>query len=206
MQSLLKLCKNKWLITMVTFICTITALLSVTFSWFSSSGSEVNKFATNFGFQVDLVDKFTPPNELKNETTIAKEVTASNTGTMDAFVRVMIFPSIVKNGKPLQATIGKEVIIENLDTTKWKYGDDGYYYYLGLLAPGEIAPNLFSKVKLSVVGAEYENASFDIVAKTEAIDTNGFHYRESWWNDANKPVVGSPLEEIDNQLEPLRKL
>ncbi|MBO0412867.1 hypothetical protein JZO81_17570 [Enterococcus hulanensis] len=174
-----------------------------TFAWFTTSDSMQNKFKSgNPLFDVALVDDFTSPNELTPETEISKVVAAKNTETIDAFVRMMVFPAALKDGEPFEVQLEDHVQLIGLDTSKWKDGKDGYFYYLDKLAPGETSSNLFEKVKLIIPNDQkdnYKDVTFDIVAKTEAIHTKKYDYRISWWG-TDDPQTAEPLKTIDETL------
>lgn len=174
-----------------------------TFAWFTTSDSMQNKFKSgNPLFDVALVDDFTSPNELTPETEINKVVAAKNTETIDAFVRMMVFPAALKDGEPFEVQLEDYVQLIGLDTSKWKDGKDGYFYYLDKLAPGETSSNLFEKVKLIIPNDQkdnYKDVTFDIVAKTEAIHTKKYDYRISWWG-TDDPQTAEPLKTIDETL------
>lgn len=174
-----------------------------TFAWFTTSDSMQNKFKSgNPLFDVALVDDFTSPNELTPETEINKVVAAKNTETIDAFVRMMVFPAALKDGEPFEVQLEDHVQLIGLDTSKWKDGKDGYFYYLDKLAPGETSSNLFEKVKLIILNDQkdnYKDVTFDIVAKTEAIHTKKYDYRISWWG-TDDPQTAEPLKTIDETL------
>lgn len=174
-----------------------------TFAWFTTSDSMQNKFKSgNPLFDVALVDDFTSPNELTPETEINKVVAAKNTETIDAFVRMMVFPAALKDGEPFEVQLEDHVQLIGLDTSKWKDGKDGYFYYLDKLAPGETTSNLFEKVKLIIPNDQkdnYKDVTFDIVAKTEAIHTKKYDYRISWWG-TDDPQTAEPLKTIDETL------
>lgn len=174
-----------------------------TFAWFTTSDSMQNKFKSgNPLFDVALVDDFTSPNELTPETEINKVVAAKNTETIDAFVRMMVFPAALKDGEPFEVQLEDHVQLIGLDTSKWKDGKDGYFYYLDKLAPGETSSNLFEKVKLIIPNDQkdnYKDVTFDIVAKTEAIHTKKYDYRISWWG-TDDPQTAEPLKTIDETL------
>ncbi|MBO0458810.1 hypothetical protein JZO77_18915 [Enterococcus hulanensis] len=174
-----------------------------TFAWFTTSDSMQNKFKSgNPLFDVALVDDFTSPYELTPETEINKVVAAKNTETIDAFVRMMVFPAALKDGEPFEVQLEDHVQLIGLDTSKWKDGKDGYFYYLDKLAPGETSSNLFEKVKLIIPNDQkdnYKDVTFDIVAKTEAIHTKKYDYRISWWG-TDDPQTAEPLKTIDETL------
>ncbi|GCF95683.1 hypothetical protein NRIC_35740 [Enterococcus florum] len=58
-------------------------------------------------------------------------------------------------------------------TPKWVYNkDDGWFYYTEALKPSAETPDLLKKLHFdSGMGKEYDNASYDLVVKMEAIQT-----------------------------------
>lgn len=190
--------------TLVIFGFSIVTFL--TLAWFTTADSIQNKFKSgNLLFDVILVDDFETPNQFEPDREFKKVVAAKNTEDVNAFVRILVFPAAIKDGEPFEVNWGDQVQPVGLDTTKWKDGKDGYYYYLDVLGPGETTPNLFEKVKLILPNAQkakYEGVTFDIVAKTEAIHTKSYDYRLSWWGNKNAQTV-EPLRTIDSTLENL---
>ena len=202
-----KLRKLKPVIFVFSLVYAIGMLLGSTFSWFTSSDDRINEFRNNMPvFSAQVVDVFDPANPWK--TGDNKEVSAVNTGEKDAFVRIMVLPVIMNGSTPLQARIGEEIEITFLDiynsvsnpTGKWVDGNDGYYYYLDVLEPGETAqPYLFKKVELkSGLPTEYDDATLKIEVKMEAVGIDAYEYRKAWWND--ETATGNLLT-VDNILK-----
>jgi hypothetical protein len=137
-------------------------------------------------------------------------VGAVNTKTVPAFVRLVVEPRIVMaDGKTvLPAALGTQVMISDLNTTDWRYGNDGFYYYLHILQPGQstdaIGQNLFNAVHFSTTGlpAEYAGAQLKIEVKCEAVRAVRWDYRLFWWGSDSAPV-GNPLQGIDTLLSNL---
>ncbi|MGL4608018.1 MAG: hypothetical protein ACRCU3_11200 [Eubacteriaceae bacterium] len=183
-------------------IVTLAALLLMgTFAWFVASDSIVNAFKAQFIFNVNLEESFTPRESVKDGETIEKRVSVTNTRDVEAFVRVMVFPVITKDGKPLEAQIGNQIELKNLNTTQWIDGEDGYYYYLKTLKKGETAETLFTDVVMNFKGnTSYEDGLLEIIVKSEAIDTNQYNYRLSWWGNLEAPTSPKRLA-VDDQLK-----
>jgi len=92
------------------------------------------------------------------------------------------------------------------DGKMWADGGDGYYYYLGLLNPGQTtAQPLFTSVTLAPdLGPEYNNATMKIGIKLEASEAVRAKYRDGWWrNGDNPPASPAALIPIDNTLKDL---
>ncbi|OEG11720.1 hypothetical protein BCR21_09940 [Enterococcus ureasiticus] len=154
--------------------------------------------------QTKVKEIFTEPATIKPNESVIKKVTVENTGTVNQFVRVMLHPEIrLESGEStrlLPSKIGEEVLLD-LNFTNWKFGEDGYYYYLNVLKPGEsnAAENLFTEIKLkNDLGLEYHKAAFSLLIKVEAINCSQYAYRDAWWQ-GDTPSSGV-LQAIDKQL------
>ncbi|MEO1772685.1 hypothetical protein [Candidatus Enterococcus ferrettii] len=145
----------------------------------------------------------------KNNTWVEKKVGVKNTGTMNQFVRVMVFPEIRVEEKEnyvlLSSNIGHDVKVANGSKVEqipstWRKGEDGYYYYLKALEPGtSTKDNLFEFVRLeSGQDSRFNNAKFIITIKVEAINCVAEAYRQAWWN-GQSPANGE-LKTIDEEL------
>jgi len=186
--------------------CAIVFTVTGTFAWFTSFDSVHNRFrAALFGYAVRLVDLFeTPENPPGPGDNVDKTVGVSNTGDLPVFTRVLVFPVITASDGAtlLEANIGDQVQVA-LNSANWKDGNDGYFYYLGTLYPGNTTENLFSSVTLSPgLDSRYRNANLRIEVRAEYTDTKAWHYREAWWNTTSRPT--SPAyAAIDDILSPL---
>lgn len=229
MQKKIKmLFRNKPTIGIIASICTIIFVLASTFAWFSGTAARDNEFKTDFDFDVELVDEFEKQETVEPEQLVPKKVGVFNPEELAAFVRVMVFPvayQTTDDGQvPLPITDGIELVYDDANTTttfeenKWQLGDDGYYYYLGTLAPGQTKEQvdndeldsqiLFKGVTIKFKDDEtketYRDASFRIVVKSEAVDARNGEYRVSWWNtDKDTAQVNDPLKTIDEVLQTL---
>jgi len=150
-----------------------------------------------FSFSAAAVDLFDSNNPWVTDN---KLVTARNTGNQGAFVRILIFPTIVsKDGYPLPAKIGDEILIPDLNTTNWMFGDDSKYYYLDVLKEGETAPWLFQNVQLSdavKTNPDYAECNLKIDIVMEAIAAKP-GWTDAWWS---MPPASGPELTIMNTL------
>lgn len=163
-----------------------------------------NKFQIS-NLETKVEEVFNSPTSIKPGDSVQKEVAVKNTGTSSQFVRVMVQPEIKvtidDNLVLLPSEIGKEIVLDGLNTTDWKLGEDGYYYYLYKLDPSETTKTkLFTKVILnSALNNIYNNASFTMLIKVEAINTFDTNYRQAWWQVKTAPTTVN-LKAIDNAL------
>ena len=137
--------------------------------------------------------------------TITKEAWVENSGDIPAFVRVMVLPTLVAmDGVTFLET---PIIYENLNTTDWKDGGDGYYYYLDVLEPGGATPPLFDAVAMDPdIGSAYPQAKLTVTLLCETVEIGKYHYRKAWWPD-NPGGVGLPasLALVDGVLSALAR-
>ena len=109
---------------------------------------------------------------------ISKHVTVENTGRSPAFVRIGLTPGI--NDDNLSAA---DCIQLNINRDSWTL-QEGYYYYMEILYPGQTTPELFTQV--TFVGDKVTNAylgklfSLDVAAQAIQSDHNGDNPLEAW--------------------------
>ena len=140
-----------------------------------------NTFTVGYN-EVEIVEDFTPPPELKPGVSFQKEVAVSNTGPVDCFVRVL---SLFSNSD-------MEAICDvNYNTTDWVYNEtDQYWYYKHSLKAGETTKPLFDTVKIHDDVSEAEIKAFDIIVYTESYQDSGefSNYQDAWDHfQINKP-------------------
>lgn len=146
--------------------------------------------------------------EISKNQSVGKDVTIKNMGTINQFVRVMVLPEVranvtgdASNKQVLPLVVGTDLLLENLNTSEWKDGGDGYYYYIKeALEPKKSTTSLFTAVKLSnSLSNQYHEAEFALSLKVETINCNETAYRQAWWQ-GNTPTA-QPLKAIDDALK-----
>ena len=126
-------------IRIVTLIVALTLILGaavgVAIAYLTSTpGGVVNTF--NPGVVTGVINE---EFDLLNK----KEATVENTGNVDAYVRVAVVGvEIEKDEDDNIVVIGSYDVSSYIDSTNWQLLDDGYYYYKGIVAPGDETPNL----------------------------------------------------------------
>ena len=112
--------------------------------------------------------------------TVSKVVNVKNTGTVDCIVRVRIDKSWGENDPggifTVDPSLPTDNIHLNVDTYLWQYDNtDGYYYYLGVLAPGETTaePLLRSFGLDAVSDNEYQSRQAHIDVHMECVQADG---------------------------------
>lgn len=106
--------------------------------------------------------------------TVTKRVSIKNDGPSASFIRVRLEESSGDVGKYADYIFNGQ---SGYNTDAWEKGDDGYYYYKGMLKPGETTPALIDGVSFSS-----SLPAFDIDSN-EHSGTNSFDvivYEESY--------------------------
>jgi hypothetical protein len=189
-------------------------LLATAFAWFTASDEKVNTFeAPELPFSFEISEAFTPPGATVPGIPVPKAVDVRNTGELPGFVRVAVLVEIVgADGTLLPAGPGDTYTLDGLNTTAWSppdakmwaEGDDGWFYYLGRLAPGAVtAQPLMGGVTLAVgLGPDYQGATVKAEVVLEAVEVARWKYREGWWGAASAPTDPTWLK-IDGVLSAL---
>ena len=195
---------RKLLVLSIALVIVLFVGANGTMAWLSARDNIVNRFtASDSNFDIRVVDIFEQPKKPPNAgVAIAKVVGAQNLGKTPGVVRLLVLPTLVNPNAPVifAATIGTNasdtVIIEDLDTVNWQYcAADGYWYYKGVLQPGERAPNLFTKVHMaSGLDSMYEETNLKIEVKCEASGVG--NYRTSWWNTTDDSTLPVDVDQI----------
>lgn len=179
----------------------LVVTLGSTLAWMTSEDTRENFLHTkDINFNAIIDEIFTQTTSIEIDRTTEKVVTVKNIENTPAFIRVLAMPTMITaNGTVLPCHFGEQVTV-NLNAAYWKDGEDGYYYYLDILLPGENTQPLFESVKVTVgSSSSYIGADFSIHIKSEASEISTNAYRTSWWNN-NIPSSG-PLKEIDDTLQ-----
>ncbi|MFR3498204.1 MAG: BsaA family SipW-dependent biofilm matrix protein [Paraclostridium bifermentans] len=164
----------------------------------------------NNGSGIKIVEEFEKPTNMLPGDSVNKDVQVSNTATYDQFIRVKFVPRFVELGKDSD---GKEVrtsiterkasdgTMHQLDTTKiilnftenlktdgsngsWIKGNDGYYYYMGKVAPEKWTNTLLDSVTLDKnSGNDYIGLGFDIDVEADSTQASNDAHKD-WAKDS----------------------
>ena len=124
--------------------------------------------------EVEIVEDFTPPIEMKPGVSFQKEVAVSNTGPVDCFVRVLSLFS---------RSDMEDLCDVNYNTQDWEYNEtDQYWYYKHSLKTGETTEPLFDTVKIHDDASEAAIKAFDIIVYAESYQDSGefSDYQAAW--------------------------
>lgn len=176
----------------------------ITYAAMTTTEKKINQFQVG-NLQTTVSEVFTETTKISPGQKIKKEVKITNSGTINQFVRVLLFPEIKKNAEDgstriLAATIGQELIVD-INTTNWILGEDGYYYYTDSIKPGskQATSALFTTVTLKQgIDSSYNDANATLLVKAEAVSCTVEQYREAWWQ--GQQPTSTNLKKIDEAL------
>lgn len=173
--------KKRLFVAALACIC-ITALAGGTLAYYTAENTAHNVITTG-GIDIALqewadTDKTTPfpedgVNDVMPGTSVTKIVEVKNTGANDAYIRVKVDKSIDLAG---EGTPDLSLLALDMNQADWTAGEDGYYYYNEVLAPGEVTAPLFTTVSFDTgMDNLYQNsaAEVDVAAYAVQADNNG---------------------------------
>ena len=156
-----KIKNKKTLIAIV--VTAFIVVIGGTFALFFSNTSISNLF--NLGnFNIVMNETITSPDNWMPGEQIAKTITATNNGNIQAAFRVKITESW-KDASNNDITVPSgTVTIDFINKHDWVYNaDDGYYYYKWIIEPGATTSSIISGVTLNA----------DIMGNSSCQNTNG---------------------------------
>lgn len=185
----LQVFKNKKVMGVIlSVVLLMVAAIGVTMALYNAESNKVvNQFSVG-NITTELVEDFYQKGDSDTKTEFVKAPKVVNSGADPCLVRIRvnITPENVA-GKTVK--IGKEqkpyleitdrngkawVYNDSWSNDKWEY-KDGWYYYKGVLNPGESTEPLFSNVVVNYDQDE-EWEDFDIILYHEAIQSEVFEY------------------------------
>lgn len=120
--------------------------------------------------EIRIREKFQKPSTWLFSTTYDKEVRIQNTGSIPCYLRV--FAEISNADIPAQM---------DLNTSAWKKGKDGYYYYKDIVAPEQKTAALFQHVQITE--ADIKQEAFQIIVYAESVQAQGYEDAEAAFMD-----------------------
>ncbi|NMD43670.1 MAG: hypothetical protein GYA86_10260 [Firmicutes bacterium] len=165
-------------------VVALVALLAVgTWAWFTATAEPVTNTFKAGTVEIVLHDEFAEggitnwnPGDCTD-----KVVYVENTGSKKAYVRVKLTAGWYDE-------VGEELL--NLSTNNvtydigedWWLGEDGWYYYKGVLEAENTTSKLIETVCLggAVTGNEYQGKTFKLEVKAEAVQASNDAYKDVW--------------------------
>lgn len=161
-------------------VVVVVALTSGITAYLTDGDSADNNLSIG-GNRVEIVEEFTPPEELLPGVVIPKNVMVTNVGPSDCYVRVM---AVFSNGDM------KQYCEVDWNTSNWVLNStDGYWYYTKPIATGESTPSLFTTITIDDSAPADAIVEFDMIVYAESYQSAGSNsYTEAWANyQTNKP-------------------
>lgn len=158
----------------------LVAVVGATIAYFSSNTTYDNAFDVG-DYNVVTKEVFTAPTDWSPGETIEKTITSKNEGTIDAVVRIRIYPEIIYEGEEYPHASYDFVDVNFNQSSDWGGNGssyNGYYYYYKALGAGEETSSLIDSLTLK--------ASLNNVECRE--DENGAKVCKSLydWNNLDK--------------------
>lgn len=151
-----------------------------TFASWRVSNDTVNKLSVGV-VRGEINETYTDGLTYMPGATVEKIVNFTNTGTVDSVIRVKLTPAWgdtrTSDGKLVVNTaLPADSVHINCSSALWLYdGADGYYYYLGVLAPGETTHEaVMNSFTISpTLGNAYAGKQGDIKVELECVQAGG---------------------------------
>ena len=124
------------LLLLASLVLLLALAVGGTVAWLNSSSGPVTNTMIPGQVPITINEKF--------ENGTKSDVSVTNNGNIDAYIRVAIVANAVdENGNIIAGTAPSYVSLVNTDY--WQLlEDDGYYYYKGAVAPGDTTKPLFT--------------------------------------------------------------
>lgn len=163
------------------------------------------------GNRIEIIEEFDPPKELTPGISFKKDVSITNIGLSDCFIRI----KAVFTDNQME-----DLCTVDYNHTYWVYdSEDGYWYYPLAISQGEKTESLFTTVTINSGANEDENAiisalikDFDILIYAESYQSEGFSSYKAAWNHyhRNKPGENTFLSvfsslRLQEQVPPAEK-
>ena len=165
--------RNTLIALAITVVCAIS--VGITYAAFNAK-KETTNVITIGNIGVELIDIYTRPKSVAPGEEVSKIVSAKNTGSNDAYVRINVEKTWTAEGEEISSLDNDLIEINFPNEDEWIKGEDNYYYYQKILKPGETADNLIDSFKLGL-GYSYDGNEVEgnIIVKAEAIQSDNFN-------------------------------
>ena len=164
----------------IAFMCSFLFSSVMSFASWKSQGDTINKI-TIASVKGCIEEEYEQNQVVFPNGTVEKVVKVKNTGTADAMIRVKVEKvwgdGRDENGKLIiNPELDTDNIMIHYNTEKWVYNaEDGYYYYMQVLKPGDTTSSLFDSftVNGNKTDGRYKNKHADIVVSMEMVQAAG---------------------------------
>ena len=185
--------KKKIALTAVV-ILVLTLVGYGTYAYMTATPKVARNIVTAGNVKIKLNEPVLPSGGLKvMPATIAKrEVTVTNTGKNDCYVRVKLETQISPSSLP--SAKGKIILLfDTRDTSKWIEDSDGYWRYTEKLVPNDTTTNLLLGIQFDKsIGNEYKNATVNLNVYAQAVQVAHNEFTTSVTEVSNWPSSPTP--------------
>lgn len=156
------------LVIILSLLCICFIGYQATVAYLSDKESATNTFTVG-NITTEIIEQL-DDKEIQPNTTMKKIVSVKNTSKVPCFIRARITIS------PESLLSTKQISLKSLNTSKWKEGEDGFYYYQEIVTSQETTVPLFEGIH---IGDLKEGDMFDVTIYQEAVQTNGHYLDEN---------------------------
>lgn len=152
---------------------------------YETTGRSIN-ILTTADFSNRIVEQYQAPDHLNPGQSMDKIVYVENDGGTDSFVRIKVTKVLGARDEQGSLIQDQDLDPEMLEiayvSDAWKYKEDGYWYYMGILKAGEKTREpLFKSCRLSErAGNKYKNKEGEILVAMESIQAGGDALEALW--------------------------
>ena len=156
----------------------VSSTVMTTYAAWSVQNDTTNQVSMG-SVQVKLLEEYEQGQSLMPGITADKKVWAKNTGELDIVVRMKITKAWGTPGPNDKFVKDPSLSTDNIlipyNKEHWLYNEnDDFYYYKGVLAPGEVTPALFEKFTLTLENSnDYRNKHANITVTVECVQAQG---------------------------------
>lgn len=149
---------------------------------------------TTASFSNRIIEEYQIPDHVDPGQKVSKIVNVKNTGTRDSFIRLRITGLLgTRNSEDqlvVDPSLDPAMIQMEFNTEKWKYLEDGYWYYADILKPGETTkePLLKSYQLRKEADNRYKGKDGEILVELESIQASSTALEDLW--KVKKEVLG----------------
>ena len=168
--------KNKKMIMTILFIILVVLITAVTgiYALFTDKETRSNTMTVGYN-NIEIIEDFQPPEEIKPGISFKKDVKVKNTGNCSCYFRV----KAVFTNCDMMNYCHIDFNNNNFDYNE----SDGYYYYKEKINVGDISYSLFTTVSIDENSEQSDLKDFDILIYAESYQSDGFdNYSSAWQN------------------------
>lgn len=189
--------KRIWFMSLVALLA-FGFLVYGTFAFWRTAGVSENQLTTGV-LDGTLVEEYEPQDGIYPGDTVPKIVNVKNDGNLDMIVRLKVEKAWMNNTDGL---LDNELIEIDFNADKWLDGGDGYFYYKGILKPGEMTEEpLMEEFTLDASASnEYMGQDANIIISMDCLQSTA-NAVSIWGKSYDDLEVEEPKSASGNKTE-----